>query len=180
MKKQLRLNLDKGRKGGRREGAGRPRLHSAGVAHRKRDTVTRHTPVHINFKYRLGIRSHRTLSILKRALLNAEKKGLRVVHFSLEHNHIHLIAEVENDQALSKGMRSITVTLVRGLDKGAIQLERFHLHVLKTLKETENALDYVLFNHLKHGGKRLDQFSSYGSKVEARSYILKRAILKHA
>lgn len=178
MKKQLRLNLDLGCWGGRREGAGRKRIHSPGVAHRKREKVTRHTPVHINFKYHVAIRNRRTLIILKRALLNAEKKGLRVIHFSIEFNHIHLIAEADSRESLISGMRSLAVTLVRGVGKGSIQVERYHLHVLRTPRETEHALDYVLFNHLKHGGSRIDDFSSYGLSVSAKSYLLKRALLK--
>ena len=51
MKKQLQLNLFKGTRGGRRPGAGRKRIHSQGVSHLKRETVTRRTPQHINFKF---------------------------------------------------------------------------------------------------------------------------------
>lgn len=58
-------------------------------------------------------------------------------------------------------MRSLTVTLVRGIDKGKIQIERYHLHVLKTKAEVKNAVKYVCFNEEKHTGKRnIDPYSS--------------------
>jgi len=62
-------------------------------------------------------------------------------------------------------MRSLTVTIAKGLDKGRVQLERYHLHILKTIKETRNAVQYVLFNQQKHTGLKkayVDGYSSIG------------------
>lgn len=162
-KKQLSLNLNKGRWGGRRSGTGRKRIHSKGVAHRARETVKTRTPLHINFKYRTQIRNKTCLQILKRAIINSRKMGLRIIHFSLQHNHIHLIVEAENNEILTAGMRSLTITFAKGLNKGKVQLERYHLHVLKTLRETKNAIQYVLFNQQKHekgSYSKVDGFSS--------------------
>lgn len=160
---QLKLNLDKGRWGGRRKGSGRKRLHSKGVAHRMREKVIRRTPTHINIKYKSFIRNKTFLGILKRAILNSRKKGLRILHYSVQSNHIHFIIEADNNHFLERGMRSLTVTIVKGLKKGKVQLQRYHLHVLKSLKETKNAIHYVCFNEQKHTGKRtIDSYSSVG------------------
>ncbi len=161
--KQIRFNLDKGSQGGRREGSGRKRLHSPGVAHRKREKVILRTPTHINFKYRTSIRNKESLRLLKRAIQNARKKGLRVIHFSLQSNHVHLIIEASSNTILSKGMRSLTVTMVRGLKRGTIQAERYHLHVLKSLREIKNAVEYVCLNKQKHEKSRFSIFDDYGS-----------------
>ncbi len=66
--KQQTLNLFKGKWGGRRPGSGRKRIHSKGVAHRKRDRVHLKHPLHINFKVEASIRNKTCLRLLKRAI----------------------------------------------------------------------------------------------------------------
>lgn len=82
--------------------------------------------------------------------MNARSHGLKVLHFSLQSNHVHLIIEAPDNNLLTKGMRSLTVTFAKGLRQGKVQTERYHLHVLKTVAETKNAITYVLFNKQKH------------------------------
>lgn len=170
MKNQKEFNLFCGNIGGRRPGAGRPRKHSTGVAHIKREKVTRHYPIHINFKYNAQIRSDETMKVLRRSFQHAYMKGLNVTHFTLQSNHIHLIAETNHNKALNSGMRSITATLNHNFKKGKIQTERYHLHVLKTPTEVRNAIQYVLNNDLKHGLARLEKYT--GKHLEGKSWLL--------
>ncbi len=161
--KQMKLNIYQGKRGGRRPGSGRKRIHSKGVAHRQRDKVGSRNPMHINFKYRTQIKTKFCLRLLKKAILNARTHGLRVNHFSLQSNHIHLIVEAESNETLTKGMRSLTVTFAKGLKMGKVQIERYHLHVLKAVREIRNAVQYVLFNKQKHekgNFSTIDGFSS--------------------
>ncbi len=166
--RQLKLNIYKGTQGGRRPGSGRKRIHSKGVAHRIREEVKTRNVLHVNFKYKAYIRNKVCLKLLKKAILNSRRHGLRVLHFSLQSNHIHLIVEADTNALLTKGMRSLTVTFAKGLQKGRIQLERYHLHVLKSLREARNAIHYVLFNKQKHESPRrgpgtystIDEFTS--------------------
>lgn len=161
--KQMSLNIYKGSRGGRRPGSGRKRLHSKGVSHRVREKVTHRTPVHINFKYKTLIKNKLSLKLLKRAIMNARSHGLKVIHFSLQSNHVHLIIESENNDLLTRGMRSLTVTFAKGLRRGKVQLERYHLHVLRSISETKNAVHYVLFNKQKHEKgtySKIDEYSS--------------------
>jgi REP element-mobilizing transposase RayT len=165
MRRQLELNLCRGKKGGRRPGAGRKRIHSPGVAHRKREKVHFRHPLHVNFKLRASIRNKHCLKLLKRAINNSRSHGLKVIHFSLQSNHVHLILEATNNAILTKGMRSLTITFAKGMARGRLQLERYHLHVLRSLRETRNAVHYVLFNEQKHQGLKkayIDQYSSLG------------------
>lgn len=165
MVKQLNLNIYKGKKGGRRPGSGRKRIHSKGVAHRTRESMNAKTPLHINFRYRTTIRNKTNLRLLKRAILNSRSHGLKIIHFSLQTNHVHLIVEATDNQTLSKGMRSLTITFAKRLKRGRVQIERYHLHVLRSLRETKNAVHYVLFNEQKHSGLKkayVDQYSSLG------------------
>lgn len=163
MNKQTELNIFKGQRGGRRPGAGRKRKHSRGVAHRVRERVLQRHALHVNFKYKTLIRHKRGLQILKRAIINAREKGLKIVHFSMQTNHIHLILEAQDNAALTRGMRSLTVTFAKGMGRGRIQVARYHLHVLKHLREARNALHYVLFNEQKHRGLKKAYINEYCS-----------------
>lgn len=164
----MQINLFRG---GKRPGSGRKRIHSKGVAHRTRERVTRHTPMHINFKYKTSIRNKDCLRLLKRAIVNARKLGLRITHFSLQSNHIHIIAEADSNSILSAGMRSLTITFAKGLNKGKVQLERYHLHVLKGKRETKNAVMYVLFNKQKHEKGTYSNIDEYSSLLSMRNAI---------
>lgn len=147
---QVRMKLNGGRWGGRREKAGRKRIRSRGVAHARREKVSARTPLHVNFRYRTRVRNKETLKLLRKSISNARKHGLRILHYSFQSNHIHLIVEADGNRILTKGMRSLTISLAKGLKMGRIQIERYHLHVLKTLAETRHAIHYVLFNQQNH------------------------------
>lgn len=166
MRRQLALNIYRGQRGGIRPGAGRKRLRSKGVAHRIREKVTFRTALHVNFKVTTAIRNKHCLKILKRAIKNSRIHGLSIIHFSLQSNHVHLVIEAVNNEILTRGMRSLTITFAKGINKGRIQIERYHLHVLKSLRATKNAIHYVLFNQQKHSGMKrayVDSFSSLGA-----------------
>lgn len=162
-RKQTEFNLFNGFRGGRRPNSGRKRIHSPGVAHRPRELVGRKTPLHINFKYRTYIRNKDCLRLLKRAIVNSRKMGLSVIHYSLQTNHIHLIVESASNDVLTRGMRSLTITFAKGLKSGKVQLQRYHLHVLKSVKEAKNAIRYVLFNQQKHESGRTSTIDDYSS-----------------
>ena len=162
-KKQTEMNLHKGTWGGRRPGSGRKQIHSKGVAHRIREEVTRKTPMHINFRFNTSVRNKEKLRHLKRAIMNARSHGLRIIHFSLQSNHVHFIIEATSNEILTRGMRSLTITFAKALKKGKVQVERYHLHVLRTLRETRNAVLYVLFNQQKHEKGTYSVITEYSS-----------------
>jgi REP element-mobilizing transposase RayT len=166
MRKQLELNLNQGNWGGRRQGSGRKRLQSQGVAHRRREKVTTKTPLHINFKFKTSIRNKASLRLLKRAIINARTHGLRILHYSLQPNHVHLIIEAKDNNELTTGMKSLTVTFAKGLHKGRVQVQRYHLHVLKTIREVKHAIHYVLFNQQKHEKGTYSTIDGYSSILQ--------------
>lgn len=168
MTKQLNLNLYKGKRGGRRPSSGRPRIHSKGVAHRKREKVNLKTPLHINFKLNLNVRTKERLKILKKAIVKAREQGLNIIHYSLQSNHVHLIVETMDNKTLTKGMRSLTITFSKNIKRGQIQKERYHLHVLRTPRETKNAITYVLFNQQKHTRSQRLRINEYASVIPYR------------
>lgn len=175
--KQLKLNIYRGNHGGRRPGAGRRRKHSKGVAHAARETITRRTPLHINFKLKAALRSKFALGCLRRAIQRARLQGLKVLQFSLQSNHVHLIVEAENNATLTRSMRALTISFAKGLGQGRVQLERYHLHVLRSLREVRHALLYVLFNGKKHSGGKVERADAYSSlsKVSALGQLARLA-----
>ncbi len=161
--RQLKLNIYRGTHGGRRPGAGRKRLHSKGVAHAPRESVTARTPVHINFKLQARLKNKFALRCLRRAIHCARRQGLGILHFSLQANHVHLIAEASDNPTLTRGMRALTISFSKALGQGRVQLERYHLHVLRTLREVRHALLYVLCNEQRHAGTRRLRADEYTS-----------------
>lgn len=160
---QVRMKLNGSNWGGLRENSGRKRIRSRGVAHAPREKVTARTPLHVNFRYRTHVRNKETLKLLKRSIQNARSHGLRILHYSFQSNHVHLIVEADSNKLLSKGMRSLTITFAKGLGLGRIQTERYHLHVLRSLREVRNALGYVLFNQQKHERGTYTAIDGYSS-----------------
>ena len=93
--------------------------------------------------------------------------GFRLVQFSVQANHLHLIAEADDRRALSRGMRALGVRIAKRLNRmlcrtGRVFADRYHARQLATPTEVRNALRYVLNNALHHGlrGKLPDPCSS--------------------
>src|SRR5438046_7061990 len=158
--RQLTFN----RRGGARPGAGRKRTGLAPcVPHRPREHVSRHHPVHVTVRLCDGLPSLRRpalLHLLKTAFSRSNQRakihGLRVVHFAVQSNHLHLLVEVLDERSLSRGMQGLLVRIARSSNrmwgrKGRVFADRYHAHVLRTPLEVRRALVYVLQNARKHG-----------------------------
>jgi putative transposase len=166
--KQLEFEKVKGW-GGRRKNAGRKNRTST-VNHMKRKKVEAKYPIHITIKLKKGVaslRGPRMVAAFKSSLRKAKKRGLKVIHYALESNHAHLFAESEDNRTLRSGMASFGSSFgksVRRLagGKGSVFNGRYHLQVLKSPRQTKNAMAYVLLNHSKHQGAKpyVDEKSS--------------------
>ena len=89
-----------------------------------------------------------------------ERDGFRVVELSLQSNHLHLIVEADDRAALSRGIQALAIRVAKRLNvalgrHGKVFAERFHMHVLKTVREVVNAVDYVLSNWFRHAGREV-------------------------
>lgn len=147
--------------GGARRGAGRKRRGSMRrVEHRARPDVSPRHPVHVTLRLVSGLESLRKRpnhGIVLDALAAAcERFGLRIVHYCVMTNHVHLVCEVEGADALSRGIKGLCVRLARNLNQrwrrsGRVIADRFHAHVLQTPREVRNVLAYLLNNASHHG-----------------------------
>jgi REP element-mobilizing transposase RayT len=127
-------------------------------------------PLHITLKLRAGLPSLRTEERMAEFLYAVDRArtfGLHVIHFALESNHIHLIAEAADNASLARGMKSLCGRFGKIIRRavggvGAVFVGRFHLHSLRTPTEMFRALSYVLLNHARHAGliAHIDRFSS--------------------
>ena len=112
--------------GGRRPGAGRKALsgHPCESRHRRADPPTHDEgALHITMQVvkEVGnLRRQRCMKVLWWAFAEGrERFGFRLVHFAVQSNHIHLVAEVEGREALHKGMKGLSVRTARAVECAA-------------------------------------------------------------
>jgi len=169
--------------GGKRRGAGRPAAQGrAAVPHAAREAVRPCFPVHVTLRvagHVWNLRSERSYAVIHRALEAARRSpDARVVHYSIQGNHVHLIVEARSTRALANAMRALSIRLARGLNRmmgrsGPVFADRYHAHVLRTPAEVRNARRYVVGNFASHAARRgepkrsgwVDPFSSAAVKV---------------
>jgi REP element-mobilizing transposase RayT len=117
----------------------------------------------VTLRIRRGVPSLRKAGLVrewKRSLREACERGrFRVVHFSLQRDHAHLLVEAASARDLACGMKSIGARLARAVHRafqrrGPVLADRYHLRRLKTPREVRNALAYVLLNARKHWRER--------------------------
>lgn len=97
---------------------------------------------------------------LRRSFREACERGdSRVVHYSIQRDHLHLLVEAAGKEALGAGMKSICARVARAVQRvfgrrGPVLLGRYHVRTLRTPREVRNALAYVLLNARKHWVQR--------------------------
>ncbi len=108
--------------GGARRGAGRkPKGRRAGVPHGPRESVLERHPLHVTAKLCPGLpslRNTRTLEVLCEAFDVAKQRlGARLVHFSVQRDHLHLLVEATDRRALSRAMQGLFVRVAKALNR---------------------------------------------------------------
>jgi REP element-mobilizing transposase RayT len=103
-----------------------------------------------------SLRGGRFVRAFKRSLSACcIRPGFRVVHYSIQHNHLHLLIEAQGKGALGRGMKSLSARIGRCVNRvferaGPVLDGRYHHRVLKTPREVRRALAYVLLNFRHH------------------------------
>lgn len=157
--------------GGRRVGSGRkPNAGRRAVAHRRRHPHDRHCPVHATLRASHGLPSLRGAAVfaaVRSALARSSSSKFRVLQFSVQADHVHLLIEAEGGRALSRGLQGLAIRVAKTVNRvlcrrGRVWGDRFHARMLKTPREVRNALVYVLNNFRKHvlGARGIDPRSS--------------------
>jgi REP element-mobilizing transposase RayT len=119
------------------------------------------------------------LAVRDASLTTARREDFRIVHASVQGDHIHLIVEAQDKDAISRGMRGFEISAAMRINnavtkrtgrrrRGAVFPDRYHMRVLTSPRAVKHALAYVLNNWRKHGEDRhglpstwkIDPFSS--------------------
>jgi REP element-mobilizing transposase RayT len=154
---------------------GRPRKgRFAGAPHKRRPELSRNHPVHVVLRVTSAIGSLRkrfmysalreaTIAVAMRELNEKENGAFRIVHISIQRDHVHLIVETDNKRALSRGMQSFQISAAKHLNRafsekcglterrrGSVFPDRFHQEIITTRKQARHTLSYVLNNWRKH------------------------------
>jgi REP element-mobilizing transposase RayT len=128
-----------------------------------------------------------TITVAKREL-NAKQDGaFRIVHVSIQRNHVHLLCEADNQMALSRGMQSFQISAAKHINhalavksvrvgdrktgwykramakrrRGTVFPDRFHQEIIASPKQARRTLAYVLNNWRKHREDRGDLQSTW-------------------
>ena len=146
--------------GGRRPGAGRPPAKGRrAVPHRRRAPHDARCPVHVTLRARRGLpslRGGRVFGAVRAALGAASRAGFRVLQFSVQADHVHLIIEADGGrQGLARALQGLAIRVAKAVNRildraGRVWGDRYHARLLRTPREVRHALVYVLQNWRKH------------------------------
>jgi REP element-mobilizing transposase RayT len=145
--------------------------------HRSRPELAARYPVHVSMRLRKGLRrslrSGRCYRAIHKCLRAArDRLGCRIIHFSVQGNHIHLIVEAQDEKALGRAMKGLCVRVAKRFNalagrRGQVFAKRYHAEYLRSLRQTRNALVYVLQNAKRHALEMLN----LGPECLGRSWV---------
>ena len=162
-------------------GAGRPPVPGRRqVPHRRRSLHRAAHPVHVTL--RTVCRSLRSQFVFPsvRAAISAANRAnpgrFRVVHFSVQGDHLHLIVEASEHAGLVEGLRGLSIRIARRVNqllsrRGRFFADRWHGRGLESPRAVRHALVYVLANFRKHRCDRGRQFDPYSSALYFDDFI---------
>jgi len=145
---------------------------SSRVPHETRPDVA--GPIHVVWRIKRGLPDLRTPRGLRRLegafRKGKERDGFALLHYSIQHDHLHLMVEVKNRRKLSKGLQALGIRLAKSLNsmwrrkKGHVFAERYFALALEGWRQIWRTVRYILNNGRKHGSWRIknqpDPFSS--------------------
>jgi hypothetical protein len=149
--------------GGKRRGAGRK--PTGAVSHASRPLLASRFPVHVTLKVDSSLDTLREpplLLVVEECLRKGKEQveqPFRLVHYSIQEHHLHLVTEAADARALSRGIQGLAIRIARGINRvlakrGRVFLCRYHSRILKTPREVRSCLAYVLNNTRRHAATR--------------------------
>jgi REP element-mobilizing transposase RayT len=135
--------------GGQRRGAGRkPTRERPERMHARRPVHEDRWPVHVTLRCAGGLpslRSSRIFPPLRRAIGAANRADFRVVHFSVQVDHVHLLLEADGRAALARGAQGLAIRCALAINRtarrrGKVWAGRYHAHPLRSPNEARRAL----------------------------------------
>jgi len=159
---QLPLALVRGR-GGPGRGQGRKKRNHDYVPHAARPFLDRRHPVHVSLRITGGLgslRGRRLWTAVRRGFVfGCDRAGrFRIVHFSVQGQHIHLLCEALDQRALGRGVQGFEIRVAKAINRalarrGAVFADRYHQRIITNPTQCRHALAYVLNNQRRHAGQ---------------------------
>ena len=106
--------------------------------------------------------------------------GARLIEFSVQGNHVHLIIEADSNEMLSRAMQGLSIRIAKALNSlmnrhGHVLADHYHSRLLRSPTELVRAIAYVLGNAAHHFGETgPDPFTSRALPDELRPRVLAR------
>jgi putative transposase len=150
------------------------------VLHRERPKHRPEHPVHVTLRTMCrSLRSPFVFPSLRNAIAAATRAtpaSFRIVEFSVQGDHIHLIVEAKDRGALVEGMRGLCIRIARRVNPvlgtgGRFFADRWHGRALENPRAVRNALVDVLGNFRKHRRQAADAVDVYSSAPYFQDFI---------
>lgn len=92
---------------------------------------------------------------VRAAIAAGSRGGFRVVHFSVQRDHLHLMCEGQDKRMVARGLIGLAVRIARAVNRalersGRVWGDRLHHRALSSPQEVRRGLVYVLMNFRKH------------------------------
>jgi putative transposase len=145
--------------GGKRKGAGRkPKVGRARVSHCSRPEHKKQHPVHVTLRAARRLPSLRKQAVfmaIRRAFTRTARAWFRLIHYSVQADHIHLLVEADDKVSLSRGLSGLAIRVARAVSRhlrrrGPVLSDRYHARALATPREVRRGIVYVIQNFQKH------------------------------
>jgi REP element-mobilizing transposase RayT len=143
------------------------------VAHRARPEHKARHPLHVTLRAgrRLpSLRKQIVFEQVRRAIGRTARTWFRVVHYSVQVDHVHLLVEADDKLCLTRGIMGLSIRVARAVNRvarrsGRVWGDRYHARPLRTPREVRNGIVYVLMNGRKHlpSARGVDRCSSAAS-----------------
>jgi putative transposase len=157
-----------------------PAPHRVGfVPHVAREPHHARHPVHVTMRRVRGAPSLRAEVVYKAIVSQLRvvaKRGVRVVHYSVQHDHLHLMVEASDTVRLARSMQLLFSRIAFAVNRlaqryGKLFRDRHHRHELATPTEVRRALVYIFFNERKHDAEK-DGFLPMLHLVDGHSSVM--------
>src|SRR5690348_17374364 len=133
-----------------------------GSPHTVRPELKARHPVHVVLRVVSAVgnlRRRATYKAVREATLTtARREDFRIVHLSIQRNHLHLLVEADHKGALASGMQGFQISAAKHLNaaiskdrpgprrRGAVFPDRYHAEIITTPTQARHALNYVVIN----------------------------------
>jgi hypothetical protein len=159
------------------------------VSHKARPPLPSGCAIHVSTRLVGGLpslRGHKLWAAVRKGFVfgcvfdaakdehDTEHSVFRIVHFSVQGRHIHLICEATDRASLSRGVQAFKIRVAKAINaalggrRGQVFADRYHERIITNPTQCRHVIAYVLLNSRRHAAaegasyprNRVDSFSS--------------------